>query len=90
MTCLPRRKRYGLIVLFQLFDVSRVMRHRQFLEPEVLASANDDIVDQRKRDESSDEEEEELDDEVTSTAFIVVPLLMEAQVLIQSLLLVFK
>ena len=42
--------------------VSRVMRHRQLQEPEVIAA---DDADTRRRDEMSDEEEEEeLDEEV--------------------------
>jgi hypothetical protein len=42
------------------------MRHRQFLEPEVIAAGGEDVADQHKREESSEEEEEEedLDDEV--------------------------
>jgi len=44
--------------------ICRVMRHRQLLEPEVIAGGTEDVVDQHKREESSEEEEEELDDEV--------------------------
>jgi len=42
---------------------ARVMRHRQMLEPEVLATGDDDVEMRRRDESSSDEEEEELDDE---------------------------
>ena len=48
------------------------MRHRQMLEPEVLATGDDDVEMRRRDESSSDEEEEELDDEVSFTISPVI------------------